>query len=126
MSQLEILSPNCPIDISISTTHPDSFSGFCDSWNSKSSLHDPRGRSPPTLMNEKHLEDQVIFPGLPPLRTGHPDIQLRNGIMRASRLAVAGETDSEKAFFVADLGQVYLQHQRWMRALPDVQPHYGR
>lgn len=31
----------------------------------------------------------------------------------------------EDAFFVADLGQVYRQHARWVKNLNRVQPHYG-
>lgn len=129
MSQLEILSPHCPIDINVAnipTAHSDSFPGSFNSWNSGSGLHELISRSPTaTRVTERRPEDEPIFPALPPLRTGHAEIQLRNGIMRASRLASAGEIDSEKAFFVADLGQVYLQHQRWMKALPEIQPHYG-
>jgi len=32
---------------------------------------------------------------------------------------------SEDAFFVADLGAIYRQHQRWKRNLSQVKPHYG-
>jgi ornithine decarboxylase len=79
-----------------------------------------------SLASDSHLnDDEAIFPSLPPLRNGHPDVQLRNGIMRASRLAVANEPDAEKAFFVADLSQVYLQHERWKKCLPEIEPHYG-
>jgi ornithine decarboxylase len=70
-------------------------------------------------------DDHRIFPSLPPLLYGHPEVHLRNGIMNASRLAAANEPDAEKAFFVADLGQVYKQHLRWKKALPGIQPFYG-
>ena len=41
------------------------------------------------------------FPSLPPLLDGHSDVHLRNGIMNASRLALAHEPNAEQAFFVA-------------------------
>lgn len=71
------------------------------------------------------LEGETIFDSLPPLFRGHPEVHLRNGIMNASRKAAANILDAEKAFFVADLTQVYLQHQRWLRCLPEIEPHYG-
>lgn len=37
----------------------------------------------------------------------------------------SGSIEDDKPFFVADLGQVYKQHQRWTRNLPAVQPFYG-
>ncbi|KIM64508.1 hypothetical protein SCLCIDRAFT_1213333 [Scleroderma citrinum Foug A] len=71
------------------------------------------------------LEGETIFDSLPPLFRGHPEVHLRNGIMNASRKAAANILDAEKAFFVADLTQVYLQHQRWLRCLPEIEPHYA-
>jgi hypothetical protein len=93
-------------------------------------VHDFLSKSPTTRIVTDSAEsrindDEAIFPALPPLRNGHPDVQLRNGIMRASRLAIANEPDAEKAFFVADLGQVYMQHEKWKKYLPDIYPHYG-
>lgn len=35
------------------------------------------------------------------------------------------ETEAGAAFFVADLGEVYRQHVRWISALPRVIPHYA-
>ena len=70
--------------------------------------------------------DDVVIPGLPPVHRGHTDIHLRQGVMRAAELAADGEPDAEKAFFVADLSHVYMQHERWMRNLPEVQPFYGQ
>lgn len=35
------------------------------------------------------------------------------------------EADGENAFFVADLSEIYRQHQRWLRALPRVIPFYA-
>jgi ornithine decarboxylase len=45
--------------------------------------------------------------------------------MRALSLAADGEPDAERAFFVADLSQVYLQWQRWKRCLPEIEPFFG-
>ncbi|KAH8118173.1 ornithine decarboxylase [Phellopilus nigrolimitatus] len=70
-------------------------------------------------------EDEVHFSHLPPLLRGHPEIHLRNGVMRASRLGAVHETDAEKAFFVADLSYVYKQHERWKRCLPGIEPFYA-
>jgi len=67
----------------------------------------------------------VSIPGLPPLLNGHPDLHMNNGIINANHSGSEGEPDAEKAFFVADLSQVWRQHQRWRRALPDVEPFYG-
>jgi ornithine decarboxylase len=132
MSQLEILSPHCPADVSNTNPLSDSFSTPYNSWAAKPAIHDLISKSPSNrtvgeiaTCDTRITDDDVIFPALPPLRNGHSDIQLRNGIMRASRLAIANESDAEKAFFVADLGQVYLQHERWKKCLPEIEPHYG-
>ncbi|KAF9554570.1 ornithine decarboxylase [Agrocybe pediades] len=45
--------------------------------------------------------------------------------MDAHRRAADHEPDAEKAFFVADLSQVYRQHQRWIACLPEIQPFYA-
>ncbi|KAF8193325.1 ornithine decarboxylase [Pholiota molesta] len=45
--------------------------------------------------------------------------------MNASRLAAEHVPDAEKAFFVADLSEVYRQHQRWRTCLPEIQPFYA-
>ncbi|KAI5982890.1 hypothetical protein EDC04DRAFT_2840597 [Pisolithus marmoratus] len=68
------------------------------------------------------FEGEAIFESLPPLFRGHPEIHLRNGVMNATRRAAANLPDAEKAFFVADLTQVYLQHQRWLHCLPEIEP----
>jgi hypothetical protein len=26
---------------------------------------------------------------------------------------------------VADLSQIYMQHERWKKCLPEIEPHYG-
>jgi ornithine decarboxylase len=67
----------------------------------------------------------IILPGLPPLLRGHPDVHLRNGVMRAAHLSATGQPDAEKAYFVADLSYVYNQYQRWKRCLPEIEPFYG-
>jgi ornithine decarboxylase len=68
---------------------------------------------------------EQIFPSLPPLLRGHPEVHLRNGVMQAARLAAENEPDAEKAFFVADLTRVYMQHHRFKNCLPEIQPFYG-
>lgn len=70
-------------------------------------------------------EGDIIFPGLPPLLRGHPDVHLRNGVIHAARLSTTGMPDAEKAYFVADLSYVYNQYQRWKRCLPEIEPFYG-
>lgn len=70
-------------------------------------------------------DGDIIVPGLPPLLRGHPDVHLRNGVIRSARLAAAGEPDAESAYFVADLSQVYRQHDRWKRLLPEIEPFYA-
>lgn len=74
---------------------------------------------------DRHYDDEVSIPGLPPLHRGHPDVHLRNGVMNAIHLAADGEPDAEKAFFVADLSAVYKQHERWKKLLPEIEPFYG-
>nr|GAT57702.1 ornithine decarboxylase [Mycena chlorophos] len=63
-----------------------------------------------------------VFPDLPPLLQGHPDIHLRNGVIDADNNA---QPDAERAFFVADLSQVYKQHLRWRKCLPNIKPFYA-
>jgi hypothetical protein len=36
------------------------------------------------------------------------------------------EAESDNAFFVADLGEIYRQHLRWKTNLPRVEPFYGK
>ncbi|KAJ7497168.1 ornithine decarboxylase [Mycena latifolia] len=66
--------------------------------------------------------DESLFPELPPLLHGHPDLHLRNGILTA---AASTDSGAESAFFVADLTQVYRQHLRWRACLPQIQPFYA-
>lgn len=133
---LETLPPISAIDFSFSSSSPENYSRFYDNnllWTTNALVNDiissssPPPSSPPLCPsnNDSHVVGEVIFPSLPPLFNGHPEVHLRNGIMNASRLALAHEPDAEHAFFVADLGQVYRQHQRWKSCLPEIQPFYG-
>lgn len=93
-----------------------------------------RNRSPSDSIEDDNLHDDnviddgdcdLVFPGLPPLLRGHPDVHLRNGVIHAAHLSAAGVPDAEKAYFVADLSYVYNQYQRWKRFLPEIEPFYG-
>ena len=91
----------------------------------------PRPQKPPysfptaTAATAPDTAGLPLFPGLPPLLHGHPDFHMRNGVTNAARLADADVPNAEKAFFVADLSEVYRQHLRWKACLPDIQPFYG-
>lgn len=50
------------------------------------------------------------------------DLAIKHNIARIINRSVVG---GDEAFFVADLGYVAQQHQRWLRNFPDVQPYYG-
>jgi ornithine decarboxylase len=76
-------------------------------------------------LGDTDLDDDIICPDLPAVHRGHPDVHLRKGIMKALALAVDNEPDAEKAFFVADLSQVYMQHQKWKHYLPQIEPFFG-
>ncbi|KAH9481900.1 Ornithine decarboxylase [Psilocybe cubensis] len=127
MSQLEILPAVNPIDFSISSS--DSYAQFHESslpWTANALVNDAHTPSSTLRVTpDPSHEPEVIFPSLPPLHSGHPEIHLRNGIMNASRLSAAHEPDAEKAFFVGDLSVVYEQHQRWKACLPEIQPFYA-
>ncbi|KAJ7209512.1 ornithine decarboxylase [Mycena pura] len=106
MSQVRVLSVN-PIDFS--TT------GFSSS----------RTPSPLDYCPDDDLtlpNDDDIFSTLPPLLHGHPDVHLRNGVLTADSNT---GPDAERAFFVADISQVYKQHLRWSSCLPEIQPFYA-
>ncbi|KAF5379680.1 hypothetical protein D9615_005807 [Tricholomella constricta] len=133
MSQIEVLPAHCPIDFSLSRS--DSFSHYRENLTWAKTLVDDLFPSTTTTSilvtadptaDEDDLSSGIrIFPSLPPLHHGHPEIHLRAGVMRASRLANEHEPNAEKAFFVADLSQVYRQHQRWKTSLPEIQPFYA-
>lgn len=128
MSQVEILhAAFSPIDYDISRSdNPHDLENVTGNALVHDILSSP---SPWHLTADSHRSDsplqEALFPSLPPLHLGHSEVHLRNGIMNASLMANDGEPDSEKAFFVADLSQIYAQHQRWMACLPEITPHYG-
>ena len=98
------------------------------SWANKTYVDVVISSSPPLLSsntNPQLISGEAAFPSLPPLLDGHPDVHLRNGIMNSSRSALDHEPNAEQAFFVADLGQVYRQFERWKSCLPEIQPFYG-
>lgn len=53
------------------------------------------------------------------------DSLLRSRIAEAAIASAAHEPDAEAAFFVADLGQIYRQHIKWQKHLPNVTPFYA-
>ncbi|KAF8210069.1 ornithine decarboxylase [Mycena galopus ATCC 62051] len=82
-----------------------------------------RPNSPLDFQNADDLtSDEPIFPDLPPLLHGHPDVHLRNAVLAAHSVT---DPDAEHAFFVADLSQVYAQHLRWRTCLPEIHPFYA-
>ncbi|KAH0581162.1 Ornithine decarboxylase [Termitomyces sp. J132] len=121
MFTVEAVTGSCPFDTSYFHTLPHDQENtdlavsktFVTSLSAKATADSPAG------------EEISIFPSLPPLYKGHPEVHMRAGVMRAARLAEARQPDAEKAFLVADLGEVYRQHQRWVAALPEVQPFYA-
>ncbi|KAF9231371.1 pyridoxal-dependent decarboxylase [Melanogaster broomeanus] len=130
MSQVDILPPVTPIDFE--ATSP--FAGTTSFRETSGCWGDARWQDPDdsALMHPKsgsspvdEIEDEKIFTSLPPLLQGHPEIHLRNGVMNASRKAAENKINAEKAFFVADLSEVYRQHQRWQKWLPEIEPHYA-
>ncbi|KAK0482671.1 ornithine decarboxylase [Armillaria novae-zelandiae] len=124
MSQVEILRPINPVDYDLSRSI--SYSSASSRWVATNALvNDILSSSPLHLTTEGATLDDHLFPDLPPLRHGHPEIHLRNGVINASQLAAQNVPDAEKAFFVGDLSQVYRQHQRWRACLPEVQPFYA-
>lgn len=131
MSQLETLSAHNAIDFSLSDPSRHEFSHFHDDnakWDANILVNDILSFAPSTRINantESYTVGEKLFPSLPPLLSGHPEVHMRNGVMNASRLTAAHEPDAEKAFFVADLSQVFRQHQRWVTSLPEIQPFYG-
>ncbi|KAF7375642.1 Ornithine decarboxylase [Mycena sanguinolenta] len=129
MSQVEIISTSSSVDLGVTNREP---SGHSDglSWTTNI-LVDNLSSSPTLRLTASQPRganiniDENIFPSLPPLLHGHPSIHLRNGVMNASRAAANRDPDAERAFFVADLGQVYAQHLRWQACLPDILPFYA-
>lgn len=68
---------------------------------------------------------KVVITGLPALHAGHSNELLRSRILQSALDAEMNEPDAEKAFFVADLSNVYRQYTRFKRCLPGVEPFYG-
>lgn len=131
MSPLEILPAQHPADFTLSrspVTRSDDFPRYNEtsSWSDTGSLVYPNDVPHLHGIVEPRLHDTVqLFPSLPPLLNGHKEVHLRNGIMNSSSLAAASEPDPERAFFVADLSEVYSQFLRWKACLPEIQPFYG-
>ncbi|KAK0211325.1 ornithine decarboxylase [Desarmillaria ectypa] len=124
MSQVEILRPINTVDYDLSRSSP--HSNTPSRWVTTSVLvNDILSSSPLHLAPEDGSLDDHLFPDLPPLHHGHPELHLRNGVINASQLAAQNVPDAEKAFFVGDLSQVYRQHQRWRACLPEIQPFYA-
>ena len=123
MSQVEILTANGPVSFEYEfvSSSPPSLSPLQNKIFTNALVESILSSSQHHLTTHEvpQVEDLEI-PGLSKLHSGHPDIHLRNGVMRASQLAADGEPDAEKAFFVADLSYVYQQHQRWQKFLPEV------
>ncbi|KAG8857601.1 hypothetical protein FRB96_005619 [Tulasnella sp. 330] len=74
---------------------------------------------------EEDVEEDMIFTTLPPLLRDSPAAHVRDGVAQAWRMADDHQADAEKAFFVADLGEVLRQHERWQACLPGVEPFYA-
>ncbi|KAJ8463169.1 hypothetical protein ONZ51_g10430 [Trametes cubensis] len=138
MSQLEILTAHCPVDFDVVSCSPPLASSLPRSHHEKylhnalvnglfpsSHIVHPQDNSYGLKNSDRHYDDEVSIPGLPPLHRGHPDVHLRQGVMNALHLSAAGEPDAEKAFFVADLSSVYRQHERWKKLLPEIEPYYA-
>lgn len=114
MAQLDVF----PIDFEF--THPkDSFVLHSDASNALLPCSSVLDRG---FISVPAFESEIIFPELPRLLSGHADIHLRKGIIRAF---ADSAPNSERAFFAADLSQVYAQHARWVGNLPDVEPFFG-
>ncbi|KAG6829002.1 hypothetical protein H0H92_005979 [Tricholoma furcatifolium] len=123
MSSVQVLTAPRPLDLTYSESLPRPQE--IQNWiSTEAQINDllPSSTIDVDLPNDEEIR---IFPSLPPLYQGHPDVHLRAGIMKAAHRAEAHEPDAEKAFFVADLNQVYRQHQRWRACLPEIQPFYA-
>ncbi|KAF5326948.1 hypothetical protein D9619_005040 [Psilocybe cf. subviscida] len=118
MSRLETLAPST-LDFAHNLADPDPYTvAYAQVQAQKHTL---RVTADSAVVPPEGLS---IFPALPPLFAGHPTKHLREGVLRAAELAANHVPDAEKAFFVADLSEVYKQHMRWRRCLPNVQPFY--
>ncbi|KAG8728871.1 hypothetical protein FRC12_021430, partial [Ceratobasidium sp. 428] len=68
---------------------------------------------------------EVGFVGLPPLQSGTVDEIISAKVADAIYGTEDGESNTESAFFAADLSKVLLQHERWLHCLPGVEPFYA-
>ncbi|KAG8720042.1 hypothetical protein FRC08_001335 [Ceratobasidium sp. 394] len=68
---------------------------------------------------------KVEFAGLPHLQTGTVDEIINATVANAIYDTEDDEPNTESAFFAADLSKVLLQHERWLRCLPGVEPFYA-
>jgi len=126
MSKLQILATPHAIGF----VSPPSLTIACHSSSQKLSWAQSKPHIACIEDDNLHDDDEdddgdINFPELPPLLRGHPDVHLRNGVIRAAHLSAAGVPDAEKAYFVADLSYVYNQYQRWKYHLPGIEPFYG-
>lgn len=65
----------------------------------------------------------ITHPTCPKLtRKQFIDLVIQNQITRLTKQPTTTQIES---FFIADLGQVTLQHQRWLDNLNGIQPYYG-
>ena len=141
MAQLDLLQPVCPPDFNIAENAATVFTSIHDTsllspypTPAFAAGHNGSQRPIPLITppatdtgSDCGLDDsdEVIFQSLPPVRSGYPAEHIRNGIVRAWGRAELHATDAEKAFFVADLSQVFRQHERWQACLPGIHPFYG-
>ena len=85
------------------------------------------GRLYPAIMDLLPAQQELFIPEkIPAISKPAPsqmvDLAIESQISRITKRAVLG---GDESFFVADLGQVTQQHQRWLKSLPGVQPYYG-
>ncbi|CAD6905070.1 unnamed protein product [Tilletia controversa] len=77
------------------------------------------------ILEDQDAPDQGFFPpdGHAPIYSGGVTAQLRKVLDTID--VDACEVNGENAFFIANLSEVYRQHQRWIKALPRVVPYYA-
>ena len=123
----DVVSCSPPLASSLPRSHNEKYlaNALVNGLFPSSHIVHPQDNSYGLKNSDRHYDDEVSIPGLPPLHRGHMDVHLRNGVMNALHLSAEGEPDAEKAFFVADLSSVYRQHERWKKLLPGIEPFYG-
>jgi ornithine decarboxylase len=138
MAAVDIIAPSHHAHLdNVFSRSPVRGDGFPGSFKERSILHKQFARPRTLSLNAAQAsrfppspspaapETLDLFPGLPPLHSGRVETHLRSGVITATQNAADGETDAERAFFVADLSTVHAQHVRWQRALPDIEPFYA-